>query len=225
VAECAEGYVLHMKPAMGSVFAARRRVAPPWRLARLVLSGALIVGSAAAVAAGPDDQSAQTETSIAANWTPRKLHLTYMGFTAHYSCDGLREQMKSILRQLGAREDLVVKPSGCTRLQGPEPFPGLDATFSVLEPAGGGGQGAGDARAVAARWEKVTLNSDTPRRDAAGGCELIEQVKKHVLPLFATRNLIYSSDCFPHAESLAGARLSVEVLLPVKPPLPKSAPR
>lgn len=179
----------------------------------------LIVGSTVAVAAGPDDSSTQAGTSVSASWVPRKLHFSYVGFTAHYSCDGLRDQMKRILQQLGVRKDLVLRSTGCTRLEGPESFPGVDATFSVLEPAGDGDHDAA-AQGVAARWDKVILDSDTPGRTGAGECELIEQVKQRVLPLFTTRNLTYSSDCFPHSESLGGVRLSVEVLRAVKSPAP-----
>jgi hypothetical protein len=131
--------------------------------------------------------------------------------------------MKWILQQLGAGDDLVVKSRGCTRLVGPEPFPGVDATFSVLEPAGARDQGAVNFP-VAGRWDTVSLDSDTTRRTNAGSCELIEQVKKRVLPLFSTRNVDFSSDCFPHTDSLVGARLSVEVLRPDKTPTPQSAP-
>ena len=212
-----------MKQLVGSGFALARCVAPPRRFARLWLASALIVASTVATAAGSNDPAAQTATAISGKWAPRKLHFTYVGFTASYTCDGLRDQMKQILLQLGARKDLVVKPSGCTRLEGPEPFPGVDATFSVLEPAGDD-PGTAKSQGLPARWDKVTLDSDTHGRTRSGGCELIEQVKKSVLSLFTTRNLTYSSDCFPHAESLTGARLSVEVLRPVKPTPPQTAP-
>jgi hypothetical protein len=211
-----------MKPDMNSGSAAARGAALP--VARLVLAIGLIVGSAAAVADEANDQSADTSAPTSAKWAARKLHFTYMGFTSHYSCDGLRGQMTSILQELGVRDDLVVKSTGCTRFEGPEEFPGVDATFSVLVPAGSSEKGAAGSPAVAARWETVTLDSDATRRTGQGECELIEQVKQYVLPLFTTRNLSYSTHCFPHSDSLAGARLSVEVLRPVKPPPPKSPP-
>jgi hypothetical protein len=190
---------------------------------RIRLTLGLITTLLAAVAVGaPSDDAAAEGASVSAKWVPRKLHYVYQGFTAHYSCDGLQEQVKQILQKLGA-SDLNVRRSGCTRLEGPEPFPGVNATFSVLEPATVAAKGAANSQEVAARWETVTLDASTPTRDNAGGCELIEQVKKEFLPLFATRNLQFSSDCFPHTASLVGAHLSVEVLRPVKPPPPPSA--
>ena len=210
----------NMKP--GSEAAAARGAASP--VARVLLAISLIVGSAGAMADGSDAQSSDTAAPTSAKWVARKLQFTFMGFTTHYTCDGLQGQMKSILQQLGVRGDLVVKSRGCTRFDGPEPFPGVSATFAVLVPAGSGEKVAANSPDVAARWETVTLDSDTTQRTGQGGCELIEQVKKSVLPLFTTRNLAYSSDCFPHSESLVGARLSVEVLRPVKPPPAHSPP-
>ncbi len=180
----------------------------------------LLVGSAATVAA-PTDATLQIASVAPAKWVPRKLTFIYQGFTSKYSCDGLQDQMKQILQQLGAGTDLVVKRYGCIRGEGPEPTPGVYATFSVLQTAGEDASkddhGAAAPKDVAARWDTVTLNSDTPHQSNSGDCELIEQVKRQVLPLFTTRNLTFKSGCFPHDVSLAGARLSVEVLRPVKP--------
>lgn len=191
----------------------------------VVLASSLVAGRAAA--AEPADTAPQS-APVNARWVSRKLHYVYQGFTAHYTCDGLQDAVKRILLQLGVREsDLVVKRSGCTRLEGPEPSPGVNATFSVLEPADSGDKGAANSQsqsqAIAARWESVTIQASTPTRDNAGGCELIEDVKKHFVPLFATRDLKYTSDCFPHTQSLLGANLKVDVLRAVKPPKPERA--
>lgn len=189
----------------------------------------LLVGSAATVAAPTD--ATQIASAAPAKWVPRKLKFIYQGFTSKYSCDGLQDQMKQILQQLGAGTDLVVKRYGCIRGEGPEPTPGVYATFSVLQTAGEDGgaaskddHGAAATKDVAARWDTVTINSDTPHQSNSGDCELIEQVKRQVLPLFTTRNLTFKSGCFPHDVSLAGARLSVEVLRPVKPAAAGSTP-
>jgi hypothetical protein len=175
----------------------------------------LLAGSVPALAATADDAAAQA--TVQARWVHRELHFTYMGFTSVYSCDGLVEEMKQILQQLGAGEDLLITSYGCSRPSGPQVMAGVQATFSVLEPVGSNDSGAAGSAAVAARWESLTLNSDTLRQRDAGDCELVEQVKKEVLPLFATRNLTFTSSCFPHQVSLAGAHLSVEVLRPAQP--------
>lgn len=179
------------------------------QLGMLLLATCVIAGSAGAV-----DPSTPAAMPIAAKWVPRQLHFMYSAIspsfkTTYYSCDALQQKMTSILRQLGAGQDLVVKPAGCIRPTGPDRFPGVDATFSVLEPVGAGRQGTAHSQDVTAHWDKVSLDSD----DAS--CALIEQVKRNVLPLFSSRNP--SSGCSPD--------FSVEVLRPVKPPVPASAPR
>lgn len=176
---------------------------------------ALLVGPNSVLAAPADENPAQT--TIPARWVPRELHFVYQGFTSLYSCDGLIGEMKQILQQLGAGSDLVLKPSGCTQLSGPELMPGLYAKFSVLEPAGADDHGAAGSAGVIARWDTVELDADTPRQRNSGGCEFIEQINKQVVPLFTTRNVTFTSNCFPHNVSLAGAHLSVEVLRPDKP--------
>jgi len=115
--------------------------------------------------------------------------------------------MTTILRQLGASSDLSVRSVGCTRASGPEPFPGVDAQFSVLAAAASANQGEASSTTVAARWDKVTFKPDT-------SCQLLDQVKRNVLPLFATRNV--KADC--------PVGFSLEVLRPVKPAHPEAAP-
>ena len=181
------------------------------------IAGAVFVGllGASAVAAAADDSAAQS-----ARWQQKELRFTYMGFTTHYSCDGLRDEVKEILRQLGARADMQVYEYGCTANFGrPDPFPSVRAKFSVLVPA--------DAKVrsdqvVPARWRTVSLKLGSGALDASGQCELIEQAKQHILPLFATRNLNFSSDCFPHQITIRGAALTVDVMEPV-PTRPQEA--
>jgi hypothetical protein len=186
-----------MKPV--TAFVASRRTAR--RFATVVLAGSVLAASVGAVAATPDDQSTAA-ASTAAKWVPRKVHFMYSPVTpssktTYYSCDKLQGQITAILKQLGARDE-VVEPFGCITVAGPEKFAGVDATFSALEPTGSGDQAAASSENVSAQWDKVTLSSST-------SCELIKQVQEHILPLFATRN---QSSCSP--------RFSLEVLRPVK---------
>jgi hypothetical protein len=218
VIPCGEDYVGVMKPRTGCVTCSgvrpSRGRALAARMAAVLLATTLLSGVAAA--AEPSDAAAPP-TPVKAKWVTRKLHYIYQGFTAHYSCDGLQGEVTGILEKLGAGSDLKVRRIGCTRLEGPEAFPGVDATFSVLVPAEGAGQGAADSQLVMARWVNVTLQGSTSVRSDAPGCELIEEAKKRFLPLFTTRAVQFSSDCFPHSASISSSRLSADVLLPVKP--------
>src|ERR1700744_889919 len=49
----------------------------------------------------------------AAVWREQRLDFAYPGRTVRYSCDGLREKLRGILLELGARRDLSVDAAGC----------------------------------------------------------------------------------------------------------------
>ncbi|HEY4210919.1 MAG TPA: hypothetical protein VGM84_05545 [Steroidobacteraceae bacterium] len=178
---------------------------------------AMLAGSCAAfgeqaVAGGsrtPGVSSGDTETAAA--WTPRKFTFTYSGFTTKYSCDGLADKVKAILLKLGARkDDLVVRQTGCTGQSGrPVPFPGVDVRMSVLTPASDG--------TVPAQWKAVELKMDRDPVNASGECELLEQVKQRVLPLFSARGTVLNSTCVPHQLSASGASLQAQVLTTAAP--------
>jgi hypothetical protein len=158
----------------------------------------------------------------AAVWTPKELRFVYMGFTATYSCDGLRDRVREILLTLGARKDLEVRQSPCSAPFGtPEPFPGVMIKMNVLTPAAATTP-AGTAT-VLAHWKKVDLTASQEALRAAGECELIEQIKQSVLPLFTVRNVEYKSTCVPHQLTPGGTQLRAEVLVPDEPP-PNSPP-
>lgn len=159
----------------------------------------------AATVADPDAQLA--------GWTPKELRFAYQGFTTRYSCDGLRDKVRSALLDLGARKDLTVQETACSaRSGGPDRFPGVTIRMQVLTPLSANAA-APDAAAVAAHWKTVDLRLDRDAVSDSGNCELLEQIKQSILPLFSTRNIEYSSTCVPHQLSAGGTRLRVDVLV------------
>jgi hypothetical protein len=79
---------------------------PVWSVRRVAawLALALLVASA---------QSAAQE-DVAAVWKERKVSFTYGSSIAIYSCSALEGRVASILRAVGARDDLQVKASMCS---------------------------------------------------------------------------------------------------------------
>src|SRR6059058_5145175 len=53
-----------------------------------------------------DEKEAAETRGQSAVWTARELSFVYVGFTAQYSCEGLRDRVTDVLLQLGARRDL-----------------------------------------------------------------------------------------------------------------------
>jgi len=163
--------------------------------------------------AAGDETEAAAARGESAVWTPKELNFVYQGFTATYSCDGLRDKVRSILLELGARQDLQVRESACSSLGRPDPFPGVRIKMNVLQPAADKSATAG-TQSVPAHWKAVDLTPDRDAVSAAGDCELVEQVKQSILPLFTTRNVQYSSNCVPHQLQIGATRLRAEVLVP-----------
>lgn len=178
-----------------SLKAARQTV-----LAALALSLPLWVAAAETAAPAADARPAV--------WAPKELQFVYMGFTARYSCDGLRDKIRHVLGELGARAGFEVDYSGCSTPFGkPDPFPGVRIRMHVLQPAGDR-----DTDIVVARWQRVDLRLNKDPVWEATDCELLEQIKQKILPLFTTRNVDFGSNCVPH-QAYLGTHLSADLLV------------
>ena len=166
-------------------------------LGALVL--ALIV---TAPCAGTASASESTPASApqAAVWTRHQYSFLYMGITSTYSCDGLADKLKVLLIAAGARPDAVSRPGACASSYGqPDKFARADLTFYTLAPAGDGKQAEdGSARGI---WRAVRLAIGSPRELANGDCELVEQFRDVVLPMFTVRSVDDHTTCVPHQES------------------------
>jgi hypothetical protein len=60
-------------------------------------------------------------------------------------------------------------------------------------------------------WRLVAFADRSPREVALGDCELIEQFRDKVLPMFTTRNIDNRMTCVPHQLSGSGINLKFEV--------------
>lgn len=156
-------------------------------------------------------------------WSDKELTYVYLGFTTHYSCDGLRDKVRGVLLDLGAdKKTLKVTELGCSSPGGrPDPFPGVRVKMRVLQPAA---FNAGDQDLVAAHWRPVDLKLRDSFTTDSGECELVEQIKQKVLPAFAARNVELRTDCIPHQATATRPSLKLEVLAPDDAQLPATEP-
>ena len=175
------------------------------RMTCAAAAGALLA-AVPALAAPPD--------SVPSVWVPKHVQFIYQGFTSHYSCGGLQDQIRDMLQKLGAR-DLRVQQMGCVRPEGPTEFPGVNVTMSVLVPASSAeaSKAKSAGAPVQAEWKEVVLMPVNAGYNEEGDCELIEQFKQTFLPLFTTRKIDYGSTCVPYQLTL-GTHLSAQVLVP-----------
>jgi hypothetical protein len=171
---------------------------------------AALVLSVPAWAAAPESAAAPADAQPAV-WAKKELTFVFLGFTAHYSCDGLRDKIHHTLTELGARSDFQLSFSGCSSPYGrPDPFPGVHITMHVLQPAGADDK---SAEVVGTHWRRVDLRLDKDPVWEGEDCELVEQIKQKILPLFATRNVDFGSNCVPH-QGFLGTHLSADLLFP-----------
>jgi hypothetical protein len=145
-------------------------------------------------------------------WKEQRIDFTYMGRTARYSCEGLRDKMRSLLLDLGARRDLKVSVLGCDEsapLSRGNMAPSLSLVFSspALPDAAVQPSHAGDLSPVDARYVSFTLTSDAFRNYGIGDCELVEEFARQILPKLATKDVRQDITCIPNQAS--GSRFFV----------------
>jgi hypothetical protein len=203
----------------------RRKLGTPAFIAAVavVSLGACLGVPGWASAADEGAQAAPPADTELAVWTPKEIQFTYMGFTTHYTCDGLRDTIKEMLLQLGARkDDLKVREQPCAgNPDRPNPFPGVKIQMSVLQPAPA--TLSADTPVVKAQWKSVKLPYRENGINAAGQCELLEQFNRTILPLFTTRNVDLRASCVPHQLTPLGTKLQAEVLITDQKKAPKQA--
>jgi hypothetical protein len=182
----------------------------------LVVSGALLLcGAAAWNVAYADDASASPDPGI---WQKHVYTFQYMGFTTTYSCDGLADKVKVLLIAAGARADSKSQPGVCSRGWGrPDKFAQANLTFYTLVPAAA--DSSSDGTPVSGTWRPVKFAARSPQQLGPGDCELIEQFRSRLLPMFATRNVASHTTCVPHQLSGSVINLKFEsfAAMPAKP--------
>jgi hypothetical protein len=181
------------------------------------------------------DEATERSTERAI-WRIQEMYFAYFGITTHYSCDGLRDRVRVVLAELGAQDRSAVTIAGCTDLSGPSYNPGVRiivaypvaATDDNIKAAT---QDVKRAELVAtlkrrsksklgfslepfdAERVNVTLlsKSQSPT-SASGDCELLEQVRDHVIKPMGGTIVKDELRCMPHQGTASNSRLIVDVL-------------
>ena len=156
-----------------------------------------------------DDTVASHDPGV---WQKHTLRFTFLGFTSTYSCDGLADKLKRLLIVAGARQDAKSYPDACANGFGrPDKLASANLTFYTLTPPAA----ATDSHpALAGTWRSVQFADHSPRELELGDCELIEQFRDRLLPLFTTRNVDDHTTCIPHQLSGSNFDLKFEAFVP-----------
>jgi len=142
-------------------------------------------------------------------WQKHEYSFQFLGFTTTYSCDGLASKLKVLLIAAGARADAKSTSGGCVRGYGsPDQFARANLKFYTLAPSGNGEVADPPINGA---WHSVAIADRSPREIAPGDCELIEQFRDKVLPMFTTRNIDNRMTCVPNQLSGSVINLKFEV--------------
>jgi len=165
-----------------------------WKLAAVV--GALFAFLLIPRASSADEPAAK-EPGV---WQKHEYSFVFMGFTSTYSCDGLADKIKLLLIAAGARPDAKSQPGACANGFGrPDKFARASLTFYTLAPSGP--DTPPGTKQVDGVWRPVSIADRSPRELYTGDCELVEQFRNNVLPMFTTRNIDDHTTCVPHQNS------------------------
>jgi hypothetical protein len=198
---------------------------------------ALLLALPAAAEDRPSGEA--TGAPINAVWNEKEISFTYTSFTTYYSCDGLRDKVRRILKELGARPDLKVSTAGCVRMTGPELMPRVkikgafpvEATperIAALEKEApkkeliarvnkGRNEAYEATQQFSARPKLFELHDSVRGPIEAGDCELMEQLRDQVFEPFGMRIVENDIRCVPKQANYGSIRLKVEVLQQLKP--------
>ncbi|HTT04332.1 MAG TPA: hypothetical protein VMF64_03520 [Steroidobacteraceae bacterium] len=185
------------------------------RVAGSSVARALGAGSAlAAVAlalAGP--VAVAQDGPVPATWQQHRKTFNYIGISPTYSCVGLQDALTYLLQHSGAKLNRPVTAYPCIGGGGPSTLPSANLDFSTLQAAQGGG-GSGNVDGV---WRHVEFSMTRSNPQLHGSdCELVQEFKDNVLPMFTTRNVTSNLHCIPHQTIGNQFDLSFDVLAPAK---------
>lgn len=186
-------------------------------------------------AESPADAPASAE-QVQAIWKAQEISFYFQSFTTFYACRSLEDRVRMLLTELGADKGVKVRVTSCfgneiARLPHvrinvtapveatPEALAELEKTRSTRELTARvrGERMTEGTEQFPAYWKPVSLSRGSLRLEP-GDCELIDQLKRQVLPKLSIRIVRDQLACTPHQHSMGQPRLEVEALTAVPPP-------
>lgn len=198
----------------------------------------IALACAAMSASGADKDDVVKADPVQAIWKPQEITFYFQSFTTFYSCEGLETKLERILRTLGAEQAKVqVRSADCSARV--VTMPRVVAT--VLAPVEATPEAIAERdkdkgrRELVARlnrkqqefealneqfpanWKRVSLSRGSLNLEP-GDCELIDEVRRKVLPQLAVRIVNDDISCSPGQLSLGQPQLEVEALVAAPKP-------
>lgn len=169
---------------------------------------------------------------VAAVWKMQQLTFEYRGSSTFYSCRSLRDKLKVILIGVGAREGMDLGSYACDETSGiarfqirfespvvatPENVIAITTHDSreelVARVNGTHLENAVDVQRFAAVWRTVSFARDREMKLAPGDCELVEQVRRQILPQLSIQIVRDNVRCSAAFGNISPPRLTVSALM------------
>ena len=208
-------------------------------LAPLVAAQQVSAQATAAPASAADEAS-----TVMAVWVQKEVDFPYKGLTTYYTCDGIRDKVRTVLRHLGARPGFKVTVRSCVNdvggsrsLGGVETMPWVYITAALPQPATpellaelakpdpkaeliarATGKPSATAEATAqfpAKWRRVQFLGKPTGPVQLGDCELMDEMAKVAFAQLGARVVEDLTSCVPRQVNPGSIRLTLEVLQPV----------
>jgi hypothetical protein len=180
-------------------------------------------------------QSAADESVVEAVWKPQRVNFVYRGYSTFYSCRSLQQKLEKILRTVGARGRIELRTYSCddelpiARFQialispveatqeNVEQLTSYDARDELVARVRGEQlAGAEDLPRFPAMWKTISFARSREMRLEPGDCELVQQLRRHILPRMAVQIVNDRLRCSQFG-NIAKPQLTVSALVPVEP--------
>lgn len=204
-------------------------------LAGLIALPAVFIGNVCPAAETTAAEPGADGAMVDAVWVEQEAEFAYIGVTTFYSCNGIRDKVRQILRNVGAGRDSTVIVRGCIKQNGPEVQPYVEIRVALPQPATpellakletgrterqkvarvqGAGSEVDEASATfPARWSRVIFRETHNSVVKNGDCELMEHLVKHVFVPMGLRVAEDSTlDCGLREVSVFSVDLKLDVL-------------
>jgi hypothetical protein len=189
-------------------------------------------------AAGAEEQAAAAPEPVLAIWKDQELAFFFQTQTTFYSCSSLEAKLEHLLKLLGATAQVRVRSVDCQSTgriarmprvtmtvhspveATPQAIADRDKNKSTRELAARVRGDKEDPEALApfpAKWQRVSLSRGKANLEP-GDCELIDELRRKVLPKLAVRPVKDNTHCTPNQVTLGQPQLEVDAL--VKMPKP-----
>jgi hypothetical protein len=192
----------------------------------------LSVTVSSSVAARTPDPPSRALQIVEAVWKVQSLSFAYSGYATVYSCDALLAKVRGILQSLGARDTLRIRSMGCTDMvthgrmeitlespvvATPENIEALTSYDSKQELVARIRNehlaSAEDVQRFPAAWKTISMTRDRSLKLGPSDCELVEQLRRDVLPHMSIHVEYERLRCSPVFGNIGQPQLRVAALV------------